>query len=193
MAKGTVEEIVAGAAEAPAAEKLSMAAMDLELKRLELEDKQLEIKMKRANLVDTQERLAEREMRRENVLLKAKTNGQTIKQVNKNTRTLQNNCNHKKGGDGLQGLISGQGDSEQYAVLKHTFAAGNTEIRCMRCHKVWKKPLESDFQTPEGYQGAVAEYRVALNFQTKNKPSSSYTFGFSDQGQYFLENTRNAE
>src|SRR5271170_7925628 len=66
--------------EAPAktAPAASIDAMTAELKQIELESARLELALKQANLVDMQERLQERELKRANVRQEAYTKGSTL-------------------------------------------------------------------------------------------------------------------
>lgn len=167
-----------------------LAEIELEIKKLELETKKLEILEKSANLTDIKERLAERELKREARRQTSFTNGETLKSLGLSDIQTQKRCNHRKGGDGLQGIVGGRGTDSQYAIMVHTFCHGDTWIRCLRCGKSWKPPLLKTYQTAgrselkaqELYVAAAAEYQAALNFQTNNKPSSSVVFNFSDHG-----------
>jgi len=172
--------------------KQTVSEMEEELKSLELQAAKLSILEKEANLQDVRERLAEREMQRETKSMRAYTNGQTIKQTNAAIKQRQDNCNHRKGGNGLAGL-RGQGDDSQYAVYKHMFCNGDVWVRCLRCGKMWRPPVEAWHDTKEAYNKELQEYQVALNFQTRNVSSSSYVFKFSDGGAYFREITRNSD
>jgi hypothetical protein len=198
--------------------KQSVAEMEAEIRQLELESKRLEVAEKKANLQDLQERLDERELKRENKRQRSVTNGATLSQLSANDRAAQVRCNHRKGGQGQNGIVAGQGDDSQYAVIKHTFLNGDVWVRCLRCGRTWKPPLEENFYfdekgqqvhptsdsfghivTPktgklsyEKYQAALADYFAAVNFTTRNSPSSSYVFKFSDGGKYFREIMNNA-
>jgi hypothetical protein len=169
---------------------LESKRLELEAKKFEFESQQLTLQSKKAELQDLQERLAERELKRENNRQKAVTNGQTLQQIAKNETANQKRCNHKKGGNGAAGVIGGKGDSPDYAVIKHTFAHGDTWIRCQRCGKTWKPPVKADFASPEGYETALRVYEIALEFQTKNVTSSGVAFRFSDNGEYYREQTK---
>ncbi len=164
--------------------------LDIEIKKAELAAKQLELKERTANLQDVEERLAERELKRENKRQRSLTNGQTLKQLAQNDTAAQKRCNHRKGGNGAQGVVAGQGDDSQYAVLKHTFANGDMWVRCLRCGKTWKPPVKEDYESEALFLKAVVEYETAVNFQTRNMPSGSVTFRFSDNGQYYREVTK---
>lgn len=191
--------------------------VELELKQKELEIKSLELKERQANLQDAQERLDDRALRREQVRQRSLTNGSTLTALIKGDLSAQKRCNHHKGGNGQEGIVGGQGDDSQYAVIKHTFLNGDTWVRCMRCAKTWKPPIEENYYFDEGvwvppnsdghgatiapsrgkysaehYHAALAEYMAALNFQTRNKPSSSYVFRFSDNGKFFRQITNSA-
>ena len=169
-----------------------VAAMEAEILQLTLEEKRLEVRFKEANLQDMDERLKERELKREDKRQKSLTNGQTLKTLAENTRQAQSRCNHHKGGDGAEGVISGRGNSSQFAVLKHKFANGDFWVRCLRCGKTWKPPVKSEHKTDISYNAAMVEYKVALEFPTQNKPSAGVVFGFSDGGEFYREVTKNA-
>lgn len=171
--------------------KSNLQTLEEELKQLEIESKKLELQFNKANLVDMQERLAERELKRENIRQEAYTKGATIRSIKEGEAKQQAHCNHKKGGNGAQGVVAGQGDDSQYAVLKHTFANGDTWVRCLRCGKTWKPPVKSQFVNNQaGFDAALEVYKTALNFQTRNVPSKGVIFQFSDGGEFYRENTK---
>jgi TolA-binding protein len=168
---------------------------DAEMKRAELELKQLEIKAKKAELQDLEERLQERELKRDNKRQRSTTNGATLEQIKRGFEATQSRCNHKKGGNGADGIIGGQGDDSQFCVLKHVMPWGDTWIRCLRCGKTWKPPIKEQFMfdekgkvIPNGkyneaqYNKAVADYQTALQFQTRNVTSGSIQYRYSDGG-----------
>ncbi len=200
MAENIIEKVEKGAqAHTPApevktAKQTQLEAMEAEIKALELEEKQLAVKFQKANLVDMEERLAERELKRESRRQDAQSKGAALSVKAKNEATQQSNCNHKKGGNGAQGVVGGQGDDSQYAVLKHTFATGDTWVRCLRCGKTWKPPVKSDFKNnQEGYTSAMDVYKQALQFQTRNVPSKGIVFSYGEGGvELYRENTKNA-
>ncbi len=203
MAENIIEKVEKGAqAHTPApetkevktAKQTQLEAMESEIKALELEEKQLAVKFQKANLVDMEERLAERELKRESRRQDAQSKGAALSVKAKNEATQQSNCNHKKGGNGAQGVVGGQGDDSQYAVLKHTFANGDTWVRCLRCGKTWKPPVKSDFKNnQEGYTSAMDVYKQALQFQTRNVPSKGIVFSYGEGGvELYRENTKNA-
>jgi hypothetical protein len=172
--------------------KAEIEALELESKKLELEAKKLEILEKQANLQDLQERLAERELKRETKRQRSLTNGQTLKQLASNDLAAQKRCNHRKGGNGAHGVVGGMGDDSQYAVLKHTFCNGDMWVRCLRCGKTWKPPIREHFDSEADYLKESVAYETAINFQTRNVPSGSVTFRFSDNGKYYREVTANS-
>lgn len=183
-----------------------MASLDLEIKKLELEEK-------KANLQDVQERLAERQIGRDAKRQNAVTNGITMNQTQARDRQFQSQCNHKKGSMGHQGYTTGQGVSDQFAVMKHVMMNGDMWIRCMRCGKTWKPPVEENFyfdgagkQVPPKadhigslskpanatfdktkFDAALAEYKGAVEFNTRNSPSKSAIWQFSDGGKLFRD------
>ena len=179
------------------AEVSALKSKELKIKREELEFRELELAEKKASLQDAQERLLERGLKRENKESRARMNGLTLHQIAAGNEQKQDRCNHKKGGMDAAALVTGQGTDSQYAVLKHTFANGDMWVRCLRCGKWWKPPLEEDYMLggkldTVRFDAAVKEYKEALNFQTLNIPSGSVTFGFSDGGKNFRKQTKNA-
>lgn len=173
--------------------KASLLAIELEAKKLELESKKLQLLEQRANLQDLQERLDERELKRETKRQRSLINGATLKSLKSNDEQIQARCTHRKGGEGAAGVIGGMGQASQYAVLKHTFANGDMWIRCLRCGKTWKPPIHADFKDNEAaYLREVADYHAAVNFQTLNVPSKACLFKFSDNGEYYREVTRSS-
>jgi hypothetical protein len=172
--------------------KQSPAEIEAEIKALELESKRLAVMEQKLNLEDIQQRLDERQLKRETIRSTSLTNGATLKQLAQNELAVQKRCNHKKGGNGVAGIIGGQGDSPDYAVIKHTFCNGDMWVRCQRCGKTWKPPLLSQYKTVEEYNAASAQYETAKEFQTKNTSSSSTQFRFSDNGAYYREVTKDS-
>jgi hypothetical protein len=113
-----------------------------------------------------------------------------LKQLAHNRELVQSRCNHRKGGNGAAGVVGGQGDDTQYAVLKHKMSNSDWWIRCLRCGKWWTPPIEEDYATVEGFKGAQAEYRTALEFPTRNIGSTSVPFQWGDGGKFFREQLR---
>jgi hypothetical protein len=165
---------------------------------METKRKKLELRRLEADTQDIEERLAEREMKRETKRQRSITNGTTLRQIAASTKAAQDHCNHKKGGSGAEGFIGGQGDDSQYAVMKHRYQNGDVWVRCLRCGKTWKPPVESEF-TVKGkfdqaaYDEALHEYEKAVAFQTRNQMSGSIQFRFSDGGKYSREMTKNTD
>jgi hypothetical protein len=164
-------------------------ALEKEALRLANLNAELEIKLKRANIQDLEESLAERELKRETKRQRSLTNGQTLLQLEANDKQRQKRCNHKKGGNGVAGVMSGQGDSPNYAIIRHTFANGDTWARCQRCGKTWKPPIRKRCKSQEEYDSLYALYELALQYPTTNIPSSSYVFKYSDNGEFYREAT----
>ena len=162
---------------------------------LDTKRKKLEIRRLEADAQDIEERLAEREMKRETKRQRGVTNGQTLRQIAAGEKAAQERCNHKKGGAGAEGFVTGQGDDAQYCVLKHRMPFGDVWVRCLRCGKTWKPPVESNFTVKgklntEAYEAAKREYEVAVAFTTRNQTSGSIQFRSSDGGAYFRETTK---
>lgn len=173
-----------------AAKDSKVDAQKAELMELELKAKRLELLEREANLQDVQERLAQRELLREDRIQKFKTKGAVISQEKAVDAQVQSRCKHKKGGNGDKGKY--QGESPYYAVIAHTFANGDQWIRCQRCSKTWKPVKREWFKTDAEYIAALTEYEMAKNFPTNNTPSTSAMFRFSDNGDHYREVTRDA-
>lgn len=181
--------------------KQSVEEMEMEIKALELEAKKLE-------LIDLRDRIDERKMKKENKDSRTKSNGAVLKANASQLKAAQARCNHKKGGNGAEGLIQGQGDDPQYAVMKHQFGNGDVWVRCLRCAKTWKPPIEDDYffdengvsVTPEEgtfsqakFDAAARDYDAALQFQTRNVMSGSIQYRFSDGGKLFRKVMQNTD
>ena len=119
-------------------------------KALEIKLKEADLRLRGAQLQDVEETLAERELKRETKRQRSVTNGQTLRQISTIDQAVQKRCNHRKGGNGLPGLLAGQGHDSQYAILKHKFANGDWWIRCLRCGKTWKPPVKRAYKTEDG-------------------------------------------
>lgn len=167
-----------------------LADKKAELMELELKAKRLELLEREANLQDVQERLAQRELLREDRIQKFKTKGAVISQDKAADDQVSKRCKHRKGGNGEKGKYSGE--SPFYAVIAHTFANGDQWIHCQRCPKTWKPVKRDWFKTDAEYLAAQAEYEAAKNFPTNNTPSSAALFRFSDNGDHYREVTRDA-
>lgn len=164
----------------PKSKKQTMDDMEVEMKKLELLAKQLEVE-------DLKDRVDERKLKREQSKQRSMGNGAALRQQAHDQKNREKRCNHHKGGNGMEGYQGGQGDSPQYSVIKHIFANGDWWIRCLRCAKTWKPPIEADFPTKEAFDQAQREYLEAKNFQTKNQTSASIPLQFSDGGKFFRE------
>lgn len=163
------------------------AAHEERMRQLEVEEKLLNIERAKADLEDYKDRKDDRKVKQENKLSNYKTRGSALDANDNKTKQDQRRCNHRKGGQGLQGVVGGRGDSTYYAVIKHTFCHNDTWVCCLRCGKTWKPPLERSFKTKDEYYLAIAEYKMALDFPTLNAPSSSSQFQFSDNGARMRE------
>ena len=89
-------------------------------------------------------------------------------------------CTHRKGGMGVENILNG--NSPNYAVVKHTLSHGETIVVCQRCPKVWRPPdprLIGRGATAEDrrrHARELQEYRDALAFPTDNSASGSQIF-----------------
>jgi hypothetical protein len=169
---------VAPKAEAQKAIKdMTVSEVNAELAAKELELKRLELLEREANLEDLRERLAERKLKRKSQGDVFRGHGQNLKQDAVNRISKQTICNHRKGGDGANGVIGGQGDDMQFAILRHVMGNGDIWIRCLRCGKTWKRPLlNGRTETQMKASAEWAEYDTMLRAQTRNHTSGTHTF-----------------
>lgn len=181
-----VSDVAKKLSPAPVTEKVAPKAVKdmtvdevtAELAEKELELKRLELLEREANLEDLRERLAERQLKRKSRDSVFRGHGQNLKQEAINRRSKQELCNHRKGGDGAQGVIGGQGDDTQYCIMRHIMGNGDIWVRCLRCGKTWKYPVKSEYDTQQSYDAALAEYNAALKFPTRNHTSGTHTFSW---------------
>jgi hypothetical protein len=126
--------------------------------KLDAEVAKLEFELKQKMHQDFVERIAQLKRETEQQQHNFKTRGESFRQMEENNLERAERCNHLKGGYGIKAIVNGTGDSNQYAVIKHTHRNGDTHIHCLRCPKVW---MPGD-----------PEYYRALNFHTNNVPST---------------------
>ena len=172
--KLTPAQVVASAQKS--VKDMTVSEVEAELASKELELKRLELLEREANLEDLRERLDERKLKRTTRNSVFRGHGQNLRQDAINRKAKQEICNHRKGGDGAQGVIGGQGDDTQYCIMRHIMGNGDIWVRCLRCGKTWKYPVASEYTTKQDYQAALAEYQAALKFPTRNHTSGTHTF-----------------
>ena len=149
---------------------------------IELELKKLEIMERKLNLRDLEERLAERELKREAKGSKAKSNARDIADADIQQARREAGCNHRKGGEGYEGYLGQGTDAADHAIHRHRMPNGDIWIRCLRCAKTWKPPVLSLFTDKAGvidkpgYAQAMDEYRAGLMLPTRNKMSESVLY-----------------
>ena len=113
--------------------------------------------------------------------------GRELRKTDHDQKKHQDQCSHRKGGRGLEGLQKG-GSAADYAVIRHTLPTNEMWQRCQRCGKTWRPPHVQDFdiKTDAGkaaFEEAKKVYKDALSWPTDNIPSSGITFGHqSDDG-----------
>ena len=177
-------------------DKTEVVTKSQSLQDMELELKQLEIAAKKAELEDLKERLAERQMKRETKAQRSKVNGDVLKQTENINKQAQSRCNHRKGGNGAEGVILGKGDDPQYAVIKHQFCNQDIWVRCLRCGKTWKPPIESEHTVngkldSESFNKVLREYHEAVEYNTRNAMSKAIQYAYSDGGKHFRNTMAN--
>lgn len=126
--------------------KEELDALRLEKEKLELEDLRNKVEAVRKQ--------------KEASRLAAEQQENSIKESMRLEKQRQAICNHRKGGMGLEGMVSG--NDTNYAVIKHQLPNGEHIVLCTRCCKLWSKK--------------DADFNVALSFPTDNQASGSTLF-----------------
>lgn len=142
-----------------------------ELNALMMEEKRLDLEIKR----DTVSKI---KSQRQSALDQARAKMIATKQFLAQREASQRACNHRKGGQGAEGLIRGQGTSAMYSVIKHRLPNNRLWVLCTRCFKEWH-PAHIDIDN-----GVVVNYAAtpgweeAVSFPSDNTPSGSSSFLF---------------
>lgn len=172
---------------------------EAEAAKMLVEQSELQAQERKLNVEDLRGRIEERKLKDMSRVDRFKDHGKALTQIKQNEEIQQSKCTHRKGGNGLEGYIAGQGQKPEFAVMKHVFANGDMWVRCLRCGRTWKPPVKSQyFFGPNGkplaefkggkfdqakYEAAFVEYRAACAFPTNNSTSSSALFGFNGEAQ----------
>lgn len=124
-----------------------------ELEALRLEKEKLEVEVLREQIEKSRR---EKEAKR----IASEQQENSIRESQRQEKLRQSICNHRKGGMGLEGMVSG--NDTNYAVIKHQLPTGDHIVLCTRCCKQWTKK--------------DADFASALSFPTDNQPSGSTLF-----------------
>lgn len=172
------------------------AQIDLEIKRQELSEIGLRRRERELATKDLEQRVSDRELKDKQIQNDRASQGNTFRQQDNEDRGRWKVCTHKKGGTAssrdVRVLTTG-GNGEQYAVIKHQMINGDIWVRCLRCGKTWKPPLEKDFYMRDGivvalkdgkfnalaFEKAGEDYIRALQFETRNAMSASIQCRFT--------------
>lgn len=156
-----------------------------ELEKLALEAARLEVEYKTVQLQNARQTIDDHKMKLETKRANFVSHGQNLAQDRLKRDASQRTCNHRKGGDGARGVVAGQGQDTQYAILRHRMANGDIWVRCLRCAKTWKPPVKSEHKSTESYNAAFVLYKEALDFPTRSIMSTGQQFqwGYNDKGK----------
>lgn len=135
----------------------------------------IDLEMKRVTLELNKEKLQELHDARERRRMKMAKQEQDLRENQRIKDARQRNCKHKKGGRNKEGFA--KGNSANYAVIQHTYPAGETIVLCQRCDKEWRMPaIQLKATDPAAYERQLREYRIALEWPTDNEPSGTRLF-----------------
>lgn len=139
-----------------------MAEKLTELEQLELEEKKLRVEHLRVTVKEQQEKqhAAKKTAEQQEAM---------IKETQRNEKLRQEQCNHRKGGKGLEGL-SGNGSDTNFCVIKHQYPDGRVGVMCTRCQAQWWPG-----DTKESHHTGFS-YQDAYRWPTDNEMSGSVTF-----------------
>lgn len=145
--------------------------IEAELLAVSREERELDLEIKKEKVREIR---AKQEAQRD----KVKTQRIAIEQFLIQRKLRQQNCNHRKGGVGVQAVLQGQGQSGMYCVIKHRLPVGKYAIFCQRCGREWMPALTA-LENGGVPQKASRDYFLALQYPTNNSESGSSTFHFS--------------
>jgi hypothetical protein len=152
-----------------------MALNDKAAVMSELENLQLE---------EARERVLQMRQQRESRVRRIAARTSDIQRSEQRQKYKQENCWHKKGGQGVENLARGR--DHYYAVIKHQLCHGPIIAICQRCGKVWEPPpqeLNKRSATPEQkaeYKLLYIEYMAAIEFPTDNTMSGTQLFQINE-------------
>ena len=148
------------------------------------EEKLLELELKReavANMKQDRARKAIKDeleneeysklmSKRQEKLDDAKAKGQQVRSMIASRERLQKICTHKKGGRGPGAVMNGQGQDDQFAIIKHVLPSGRYFILCQRCGGEWvsRDPLTGE--------AGSADFEKMNSVPTDNTISGSTLF-----------------
>lgn len=179
-------------------ETLLAAQLDREAKQLALdiqkqtmEGLKLEQEVRKYHLKDLKATVANRDIKELQNQESREAQGRVFKQQQAIDLFRYSNCTHRKGGMAhardMHVLTQG-GDSPKYAVMKHQMINGDIWVRCGRCGRTWKPPVEKDYFfdkkgfsvapkdgifSEERFEQAKRDHREAVAFITNNTMSTS--------------------
>lgn len=153
-------------------EKYGAAEIDAQAAQLRLDREKLLLEQQQLELEDTREQVEERKRKRAEKKRTRELQEATLAQQWRDRFATMRECNHKKGGKGVNAVVHGQGNDSNYAVVKHQYGNGQVWILCQRCLAEWR-PGDTAATHPTGIG-----YREALAFPTDNEMSTSVQFQF---------------
>jgi len=174
------------------AERLKLENLELEQRNLieELEAKKYEKERRSLDIQKLKQDLAKEHLVEMQRKQEREAQGRTFLQDEAQDAFRAKKCTHKKGGvvssRDMSALFFG-GNKEQFAVLKHQMINQDIWVRCLRCGRTWKPPVEKDFYFRDGkavapkdgvfdkakFETVKAEYELAVAFPTGNSMSGS--------------------
>lgn len=113
----------------------SKAFYEAEKARIECELAGAQLELQKAQLEDLRRR--NKEAKEKEAVSQSRLEQQQLRDENEEDKRLQKQagCNHKQGGEGIEGLF--EGEDNNYAVNAEFNLLGRKTYRCTRCDKMW--------------------------------------------------------
>ena len=162
-----------------------MADKEIEKTPTQIESERVTLLLQQLDLEEKLENASKRRALAAQRQMSAEASERTLAENRAQQRMRAQMCPHRKGGKNIEGLDNG--NSPDFAVIKHTLSHGGVIIVCQRCQNIWEAPVppkvagmdkkSAEYKTlVAAYKAELVEYQRALNFPTNNEPSGTRLF-----------------
>lgn len=162
--------------------QLEEARHKAEAARIQSELAQQQLELQKQQLEELKRKNAEAKQQQEWKESHAAQTRKRDEQAKLIDKIKQEGCNHKNGGEGIEGLY--QGDDSNYAINAEFNLLGEKDYRCVRCDHTWVQPKRNGvddwgkkFATDAEFEAYKALYTQVSKYPHKGfKPSVPVTF-----------------
>ncbi len=127
----------------------------------------VEVEFKRLQILEMQERLAERNDKRERLTAQRANQVRDLGNAQRERLRIQSVCKHRKGGKDNR---FARGTAPEYSIILNTYPTGLMCFVCTRCGKeVWKPMPALKKRSLNSYEAAVVVYmgeRLGITIET---------------------------